>query len=254
VQEYLQWAGDVRRRRGPTGKFSLLAVEAPERPRCAHLHIAEGQPFAHPGDRICARARRSFNTLSRDDASRGIRPKGLAHQSTPGERSAHRRRKEIKKLEAPKISLLRRQARQYHGGWQCTEQEDSLIGKITKLLRPSVLMSDGADGHVYGLCRRLRFALGKLPPQPDGVYSYSKYFGVWLCTGWRLGVIVRTETYFRKQEADAKLPSADVKALDKSYGAMTLEPSKAIPDRLVADSRAVASTPQLGLSLHQQVK
>ena len=52
----------------------------------------------------------------------------------------------------------------------------------------------------------------------------------------------------------AQLPKADVKALDKRYGALTLEPRKIkFIDRIVADSRDVALNHTSGLSLPQQV-
>jgi aspartate 4-decarboxylase len=52
----------------------------------------------------------------------------------------------------------------------------------------------------------------------------------------------------------AKLPAADIKALDKRYGALTLEPRKIkFIDRVVADSRDVALNHTAGLSLPQQV-
>jgi aspartate 4-decarboxylase len=50
------------------------------------------------------------------------------------------------------------------------------------------------------------------------------------------------------------LPSADLKALDNRYGALTLEPRKIkFIDRIVADSRDVALNHTAGLSLPQQV-
>ena len=52
----------------------------------------------------------------------------------------------------------------------------------------------------------------------------------------------------------AKLPEAEVRALDKRYGALTLEPRKVkFIDRIVADSRDVALNHTSGLSLPQQV-
>jgi aspartate 4-decarboxylase len=52
----------------------------------------------------------------------------------------------------------------------------------------------------------------------------------------------------------AKLPDEDVKALDKRYGPLTLEPRKIkFIDRIVADSRDVALNHTAGLSLPQQV-
>jgi aspartate 4-decarboxylase len=52
----------------------------------------------------------------------------------------------------------------------------------------------------------------------------------------------------------SKLPDPDLKALDKRYGALTLEPRKVkFIDRIVADSRDVALNHTAGLSLPQQV-
>jgi aspartate 4-decarboxylase len=52
----------------------------------------------------------------------------------------------------------------------------------------------------------------------------------------------------------AELPQDDIKALDKRYGALTLEPRKIkFIDRIVADSRDVALNHTAGLSLPQQV-
>jgi aspartate 4-decarboxylase len=52
----------------------------------------------------------------------------------------------------------------------------------------------------------------------------------------------------------AKLPDADLKALDKRYGALVLDPRKIkFIDRIVADSRDVALNHTAGLALPQQV-
>jgi aspartate 4-decarboxylase len=95
-----------------------------------------------------------------------------------------------------------------------------------------------------------RSLLGELPQNTIGVYSYSKYFGA---TGWRLGVIaVHEDSIFDRMIA--KLPESDLCALDKRYGALTLEPRKIrFIDRIVADSRDVALNHTAGLSLPQQV-
>src|SRR5256886_1400613 len=125
------------------------------------------------------------------------------------------------------------------------------IGKITNLVKTKrpylMLLTDD----VYGtFVDEFRSLLGELPQNTIGVYSYSKYFG---CTGWRLGVIaVHEDSIFDKMIA--KLPDADLKALDKRYGALTLEPRKIkFIDRIVADSRDVALNHTSGLSLPQQV-
>jgi aspartate 4-decarboxylase len=125
------------------------------------------------------------------------------------------------------------------------------IGKITNLVktkRPDLMV---LTDDVYGtFVDDFRSLLGELPHNTIGVYSYSKYFG---CTGWRLGVIsVHEDNIYDKMIA--KLPDADVKALDKRYGALTLEPRKVkFIDRIVADSRDVALNHTAGLSLPQQV-
>ena len=104
---------------------------------------------------------------------------------------------------------------------------------------------------VYGtFVHGFRSLLGELPHNTIGVYSYSKYFG---CTGWRLGAIaIHEDNIFDKMIG--KLPDNAVKALDKRYGPLTLEPRKLkFIDRIVADSRDVALNHTAGLSLPQQV-
>jgi aspartate 4-decarboxylase len=104
---------------------------------------------------------------------------------------------------------------------------------------------------VYGtFVDNFRSLLGELPHNTIGVYSYSKYFGA---TGWRLGVIaIHEDNIFDKMIA--KLPDTDMKALDKRYSPLTLEPRKMkFIDRIVADSRDVGLNHTAGLSLPQQV-
>jgi aspartate 4-decarboxylase len=104
---------------------------------------------------------------------------------------------------------------------------------------------------VYGtFVPEFRSLLGELPQNTIGVYSYSKYFGA---TGWRLGTIaVHEDNIFDRMIA--KLPESELRALDKRYGALTLEPRKIkFIDRIVADSRDVALNHTAGLSLPQQV-
>ncbi len=117
-----------------------------------------------------------------------------------------------------------------------------------KTKRPDLML---LTDDVYGtFVPGFRSLLGELPQNTIGVYSYSKYFG---CTGWRLGVIaVHEDNIFDRMIA--KLPAADLGALDKRYGALTLEPRKIkFIDRIVADSRDVALNHTAGLSLPQQV-
>jgi aspartate 4-decarboxylase len=125
------------------------------------------------------------------------------------------------------------------------------VGKIANLVktkRPDLML---LTDDVYGtFVDDFRSLLGELPHNTIGVYSYSKYFG---CTGWRLGTIaVHEDNIFDKMIA--KLPDNHMKALDKRYGPLTLEPRKMkFIDRIVADSRDIGLNHTAGLSLPQQV-
>ena len=133
-------------------------------------------------------------------------------------------------------------------GMALSKQTIGKIANLVKTKRPDLML---LTDDVYGtFVPEFRSLLGELPHNTIGVYSYSKYFG---CTGWRLGVIaVHEDNIYDKMLA--KLPDAQLKALDKRYGALTLEPRKVkFIDRIVADSRDVALNHTAGLSLPQQV-
>jgi aspartate 4-decarboxylase len=122
------------------------------------------------------------------------------------------------------------------------------IVNLVKTKRPDLML---LTDDVYGtFVDDFRSLLGELPHNTIGVYSYSKYFGA---TGWRLGVIaVHENNIFDKMIA--KLPDNHLKALDKRYGPITLEPRKMkFIDRIVADSRDIGLNHTAGLSLPQQV-
>src|SRR5258705_2610442 len=155
---------------------------------------------------------------------------------------------EIKKLEDPKIKAFFIVNPGNPSGMGMSRETIAMIVKLVKTKRPDLML---LTDDVYGtFVDDFRSLLGELPQNTIGVYSYSKYFG---CTGWRLGVIaVHEDNIFDKMIT--KLPDADVKALDKRYGALTLEPRKIkFIDRIVADSRDVALNHTAGLSLPQQV-
>src|SRR4029453_1654790 len=125
------------------------------------------------------------------------------------------------------------------------------IAKIVNLVKSKrpVLMLLTDD--VYGtFVEDFRSLLGELPQNTIGVYSYSKYVGA---TGWRLGVIaVHEDNIFDKMIAN--LPEKHLKALDKRYAPIILEPRKfKFIDRIVADSRDIGLNHTAGLSLPQQV-
>ena len=155
---------------------------------------------------------------------------------------------ELKKLEDPRIKAF---FIVNPGNPTGVALSNETIGKIAGVVKTSrrdlMLLTDD----VYGtFVPGFRSLMGELPHNTIGVYSYSKYFG---CTGWRLGVIaIHQDNIFDRMIA--KLPEADLKALDKRYGALTLEPRRVkFIDRIVADSRDVALNHTAGLSLPQQV-
>ena len=155
---------------------------------------------------------------------------------------------EIKKLEDRKIKAFFLVNPGNPTGMALTKRPSESLPKLVKNKRPDLYAVNGR--RVRHIRDDFRSLLGELPQNTIGVYSYSKYFG---CTGWRLGVIgIHEDNIFDKMIA--KLPDADLKALDKRYGALTLEPSKIkFIDRIVADSRDVALNHTAGLSLPQQV-
>jgi aspartate 4-decarboxylase len=155
---------------------------------------------------------------------------------------------EIKKLEDPKIKAFFIVNPGNPSGMGMSRETIAMIVKLVKTKRPDLML---LTDDVYGtFVDDFRSLLGELPQNTIGVYSYSKYFG---CTGWRLGVIaIHEDNIFDKMIAE--LPDQHVKALDKRYGPITLEPRKfKFIDRIVADSRDIGLNHTAGLSLPQQV-
>src|SRR5437016_4695113 len=154
---------------------------------------------------------------------------------------------ELKKLEHPQIKAF---FLVNPGNPTGVALSKETIGKIANLVkrRPDLML---LTDDVYGtFVPEFRSLMGELPQNTIGVYSYSKYFG---CTGWRLGVIaIHENNIFDKKIAN--LSGEHVKALDKRYGPITLEPRKLkFIDRIVADSRDIGLNHTAGLSLPQQV-
>jgi len=155
---------------------------------------------------------------------------------------------ELKKLEDPAIKAFFLVNPGNPTGVALGKETIGKLANLVKTKRPDLML---LTDDVYGtFVHGFRSLLGELPHNTIGVYSYSKYFG---CTGWRLGVIaVHEDNLYDKMIA--KLPDAELRALDKRYGALTLEPRKVkFIDRIVADSRDVALNHTAGLSLPQQV-
>jgi aspartate 4-decarboxylase len=244
VHEYLMWAMCGKPK--PAGKFDLYAVEGGTAAMCYIFKSLKANRLLHPGDTI-ALGTPIFTPYLEMTHLEDYDLK-VVHIRAPQENRFQFTDDEIKKLEDPKIKAFFIVNPGNPTGMALSKET---IGKLTNLVknkRPDLML---LTDDVYGtFVDDFRSLLGELPQNTIGVYSYSKYFG---CTGWRLGVIaVHEDNIFDRMIA--KLPDADVSALDKRYGALTLEPRKIkFIDRIVADSRDVALNHTAGLSLPQQV-
>ena len=244
VHEYLMWAMCGKPR--PPGKFDLYAVEGGTAAMCYIFKSLKANRLLHPGDTI-ALGTPIFTPYLEMTHLEDYDLK-VVHVKAPQENRFQFTDEEIKKLEDPKIKAFFVVNPGNPTGMALSSET---IGKLTHLVktkRPDLML---LTDDVYGtFVDDFRSLLGELPQNTIGVYSYSKYFG---CTGWRLGVIgIHEDNIFDRMITE--LPEADVKALDKRYGALTLEPRKVkFIDRIVADSRDVALNHTAGLSLPQQV-
>src|SRR5579864_7763150 len=244
AHEYLLWAmcGAPQ----PAGKFDLFAVEGGTAAMCYIFKSLKANRLLRPGDTI-ALGTPIFTpyiemTHLEDYDLKVVQiraPQENRFQFTDGE---------LNKLEDPKVKAFFVVNPGNPTGMALSKETISKITNLEKTKRPDLML---LTDDVYGtFVDDFRSLLGELPQNTIGVYSYSKYFG---CTGWRLGVIaIHENNIFDKMIA--KLPEADLQALDKRYGALTLEPRKIkFIDRIVADSRDVALNHTAGLSLPQQV-
>ena len=244
THEYLMWAmcGDPR----PPGKFDLYAVEGGTAAMCYIFKSLKANRLLHPGDTI-ALATPIFTpyiemTHLEDYAL------NVVNIEAPQENRFQFTDTEIKKLEDPEIKAFFVVNPGNPTGVALSQETISKIVNLVKTKRPDLML---LTDDVYGtFVPEFHSLLGALPHNTIGVYSYSKYFGA---TGWRLGVIaVHEDNIFDKMIA--KLPDKELKALDKRYGPLTLQPRKIkFIDRIVADSRDVALNHTAGLSLPQQV-
>ena len=244
VQEYLMWAmcGDPH----PSGKFDLYAVEGGTAAMCYIFKSLKANRLLHPGDTIALGT--PIFTPYLEMTHLEDYDLNVVHIKAPQENRFQYTDAEIKKLEDPKIKAFFVVNPGNPTGMGMSKETLGKITTLVKTKRPDLML---LTDDVYGtFVEDFRSLLGELPHNTIGVYSYSKYFG---CTGWRLGVIaVHEDNIFDKMIAN--LPDTDLKALDKRYGALTLEPRKIkFIDRIVADSRDVALNHTAGLSLPQQV-
>ena len=244
VHEFLMWAMCGKPR--PSGKFDLYAVEGGTAAMCYIFKSLKANRLLHPGDTI-ALGTPIFTPYLEMTHLEDYDLK-VVHVKAPQENKFQFTDEEIKKLEDRKIKAFFIVNPGNPTGMALSKETIAKLTNLVKNKRPDLML---LTDDVYGtFVDDFRSLLGELPQNTIGVYSYSKYFG---CTGWRLGVIaIHEDNIFDKMIA--KLPDADVNALDKRYGALTLEPRKTkFIDRIVADSRDVALNHTAGLSLPQQV-
>ncbi len=244
VHEYLMWAmcGNPR----PAGTFGLYAVEGGTAAMCYIFKSLKANRLLHPGDTIALGTpifTPYIEMTHLEDYALNV-----VHIEAPQENRFQFTDAELKKLEDPKIKAFFLVNPGNPTGIALSEETIGKLAKLVKTKRPDLML---LTDDVYGtFVPDFRSLLGELPHNTIGVYSYSKYFG---CTGWRLGVIAIHEDNLYDRMI-AKLPDADLHALDKRYGPITLEPRKLkFIDRIVADSRDVALNHTAGLSLPQQV-
>jgi aspartate 4-decarboxylase len=244
VHEYLMWAMCGKPR--PSGKFDLYAVEGGTAAMCYIFKSLKANRLLFPGDSI-ALGTPIFTPYLEMTHLEDYDLKMVPIRA-PQENRFQYTEEEIKKLEDPKIKAFFIVNPGNPSGMAMSRETIAMIVKLVKTKRPDLML---LTDDVYGtFVDDFRSLLGELPQNTIGVYSYSKYFG---CTGWRLGVIaIHEDNIFDKMIA--KLPDQHVKALDKRYGPITLEPRKfKFIDRIVADSRDIGLNHTAGLSLPQQV-
>jgi aspartate 4-decarboxylase len=244
VHEYLMWA--MCGKPQPAGKFDLYAVEGGTAAMCYIFKSLKANRLLHPGDTI-ALGTPIFTPYLELPHLEDYGLKFITIQA-PQENRFQFTDAELKKLEDPKVKAFFLVNPGNPTGVAISKEVIAKIANLVKTKRPDLML---LTDDVYGtFVDDFRSLLGELPQNTIGVYSYSKYVG---CTGWRLGVIaVHEDNIFDKMIA--KLPDADLKALDKRYGTLVLEPRKIkFIDRIVADSRDVALNHTAGLALPQQV-
>ena len=244
AHEYLMWAmcGEPR----PAGKFDLYSVEGGTAAMCYIFKSLKANRLLRPGDTIALGTpifTPYIEMTHLEDYDLNVvtiqAPQTNRFQFTDAE---------LKKLEDPKVKAFFVVNPGNPTGVALSKETIGKLANLVKSKRPDLMV---LTDDVYGtFVPDFRSLLGELPMNTIGVYSYSKYFGA---TGWRLGVIaIHEDNIFDRKIA--KLPDAELKALDKRYGPLTLEPRKIkFIDRIVADSRDVALNHTAGLSLPQQV-
>jgi aspartate 4-decarboxylase len=244
AHEYLLWAmcGNPR----PAGRFDLYAVEGGTAAMCYIFKSLKANRLLLPGDAIALGT--PIFTPYLEMTHLEDYDLNVVHVQAPQENRFQFTDAELEKLEDPQIKAFFLVNPGNPTGVAISKETISKIAKLVKTKRPDLML---LTDDVYGtFVSDFRSLLGELPQNTIGVYSYSKYFGA---TGWRLGVVaIHEDNIFDKKIA--QLSDAILKALDKRYGELALEPRKIkFIDRIVADSRDVALNHTAGLSLPQQI-
>jgi aspartate 4-decarboxylase len=244
AHEYLLWA--MCGNPPPAGEFDLFAVEGGTAAMCYIFKSLKANCLLLPGGTIALGTPIFAPYLEMthlEDYDLNV-----VHVQAPQENRFQFTDAELKKLEDPKIKAFFLVNPGNPTSVALSRETIAKIANLVRTKRPDLML---LTDDVYGtFVSDFRSLLGELPQNTIGVYSYSKYFGA---TGWRLGVIaIHKDNIFDKKIAN--LSDANLKALDRRYGGLALEPRKIkFIDRLVADSRDVALNHTAGLSLPQQV-
>jgi aspartate 4-decarboxylase len=230
----------------PPGKFDLYAVEGGTAAMCYIFKSLKANRLLHSGDTV-ALGTPIFTPYIEmphlEDYALNV-----VNIQAPQENRFQFTEAELRKLEDPKIKAFFLVNPGNPTGMALSKETIGKLATLVRTKRPELML---LTDDVYGtFVQDFRSLLAELPHNTIGVYSYSKYFGA---TGWRLGLIaIHEDNIYDKMIA--KLPDGDLRALDKRYSPLTLEPRKIkLIDRIVADSRDVALNHTAGLSLPQQV-
>src|SRR6201998_2048659 len=250
AQEYL--AKEMCAGEGPATRFDIFAVEGGTAAMCYIFDSLVVNGLLHKGDKvglavptftpyieICHLHPFTFNVVEIN-----------ADEVSPGD-SRHTWQypdSEIDKLADPSIKALFFVNPSNPPSVAMRPTSMKRLASLIQNKRPDLIV---ITDDVYGtFVPGFQSLMAEVPQNTIGVYSFSKYFG---CTGWRLGVVaIHQDNIF--DEMIAKLPDQHLKALDKRYAPIVLEPRKfKFIDRIVADSRDIGLNHTAGLSLPQQV-
>lgn len=245
VRAYLNWAmcGD----RPPPGEFDLYAVEGGTAAMCYVFKSLFANRLLRKGDAI-ALVTPTFTPYLEmphlEDYALEIVELRVRQEDKFQLTDAH-----IAQLADPRIKACFLVNPGNPTSASLDQRSISAVAKLVKEKRRDLIV---LTDDVYGtFVEGFRSLMAEIPRNTIGVYSFSKYFG---CTGWRLGVIAIHEDNVL-DELIRRLPRAELGALEKRYGAITLDvPALKLIDRIVADSRDVALNHTAGLSLPQQVQ